>query len=179
MMNKLAHMSAAERRQMIDDFLAEVFEGIQPSPARAQRWAGAPNLPDDPSPEQIDAWVELAELVRDRDFRRRTRQVTEYGTQLQANGLEDLAGWATQHAVAALLRGCPPDSAEAAKVVNRILEPYGWSTRREELLAGLQMLSDPRMERYWQLTAIINGLPPFPTHAPAFEWLIAALRAHE
>jgi len=179
MMNKLAHMSAAERRQMIDDFLAEVFEGIQPSPARAQRWAGAPNLPDDPSPEQIDAWVELAELVRDRDFRRRTRQVTEYGIQLQANGLEDLAGWATQHAVAALLRGCPPDSAEAAKVVNRILEPYGWSTRREELLAGLQMLSDPRMERYWQLTAIINGLPPFPTHAPAFEWLIAALRAHE
>ena len=179
MMNKLAHMSAAERRQMIDDFLAEVFEGIQPSPARAQRWAGAPNLPDDPSPEQIDAWVELAELVRDRDFRRRTRQVTEYGIQLQANGLEDLAGWATQHAVAALLRGCPPDSAEAAKVVNRILEPYGWSTRREELFAGLQMLSDPRMERYWQLTAIINGLPPFPTHAPAFEWLIAALRAHE
>ena len=179
MMNKLAHMSAAERRQMIDDFLAEVFEGIQPSPARAQRWAGAPNLPDDPSPEQIDAWVELAELVRDRDFRRRTRQVTEYGIQLQANGLEDLAGWATQHAVAALLRGCPPDSAEAAKVVNRILEPYGWSTRREELLAGLQMLSDPRMERYWQLTAIINGLPPFPTHAPAFEWLIAALRAHQ
>lgn len=64
-------------------------------------------------------------------------------------------------------------------MVNRILEPYGWSARREELLAGLEMLSDPRMERYWQLTAIINGLPPFPTYAPAFEWLIAALRAHE
>ena len=179
MMNRLAQMSAAERRQMIDDFLAEVFEGLEPSPARAQRWAAAPNLPDDPSPEQVDAWVELAELVSDRDFRRRTRQVTEYGIQLEANGLEDLAGWATQHAVAALLRGCPPDSAEAAKVVNRILEPYGWSSRREELLAALEMLSDPRMERYWQLTAIINGLPPFPTYAPAFEWLIAALRAHE
>src|SRR5271165_1534490 len=74
---------------------------------------------------------------------------------------------------------CPPDSAEAAKVVNRILEPYGWSDRREELLAGLQMLFEPRIERYWQLTAIINGLAPFPTYAPAFEWLIAALRAHE
>jgi len=179
MMNKLAHMSAAERRQLIDDFLAEVFEGLEPSPARAQRWAAAPNLPDHPSPEQVDAWVELAELVRDRDFRRRTRQVTEYGIQLESNGLEDLAGWATQNAVAALLRGCPPGSAEAAKVVNRILEPNGWSARREELLAGLEMLGDPRMERYWQLTAIINGLPPFPTYAPAFEWLIAALRAHQ
>ncbi len=179
MMNKLAEMSAAKRKQMIDDFLAEVFEGLDPSPARAQRWAAAPDLPDDPSPEQVDAWVELAGLVSDREFRRRARQVTEYGIQLQASGLEDLAGWATQHAVAALLRGCPPGSAEAAKVVNRILEPNGWNARREELLAGLEMLFDPRIERYWQLTAIINRLPPFPTYAPAFEWLIAALRAHE
>ena len=177
-MNKLAEMPAAERRQMIDDFLAEVFQGLDPSPARAQRWAAAPDLPDAPSPGQVDAWVELGGLVSDQDFRRRARRVTEYGIQLQSSGLEDLAGWATQHAVAALLRGCPPSSAEAAKVVNRILEPNGWDARREELLAGLEMLFDPQVERYWQLTAIINGLPPFPTYAPAFEWLIAALRAH-
>ena len=180
MMDKLARMTAPERRQMIDAFLAEVFQGLEPSPARAQRWAAAPDLPDNPSPEQVDAWVELAGLISDQDFRRRTRRVTEYGIRgLQANGLEDLAGWATQHAVAALLRGCPPGSAEAATVVNRILEPNGWCARREELLAGLEMLSDPKIERYWQLTAIINGLPPFPTYAPAFEWLTAALRAHE
>jgi DNA-binding transcriptional MerR regulator len=177
-MDKLATMSPAERRQMIDDFLAEVFQGLEPSPASAQRWAGAPNLPDDPSPEQVDAWVELAGLVSDRDFRRRTRQVAEFGIQLQArDGLEDLVDWATQHAVAALLRGCPPDSAEATTVVNRILEPNGWDARREELLAGLERVSEPRIERYWQLTAIINGLPPFPTSAPALEWLIVALRA--
>jgi DNA-binding transcriptional MerR regulator len=68
MLNKLARMSVAERRQMIEDFLAEVFEGLEPSPAGAARWAAAPNLPD--------AWVELAELVSDPDFRRRVRQVT-------------------------------------------------------------------------------------------------------
>jgi DNA-binding transcriptional MerR regulator len=69
MMNKLAQMPAAERRQMIEDFLAEVFQGLEPSPAHAQRWAAAWDLPDDPSPEQVDAWVELAGLVSDRDFR--------------------------------------------------------------------------------------------------------------
>jgi DNA-binding transcriptional MerR regulator len=179
MMDELARMLPPERRQMIEDFLAEVFEGLEPSPAHAQRWAAAWDLPDDPSPEQVDSWVELAGLVSDPDFRRRTRQLTEHGIQLQASGLEDLADWATQHAVAALLRGCPPGSAEAAAVVNRILEPNGWSARRGELIAGLEMLFDPRIERYWQLTAIINGLPPFPSYAPAFEWLIAALRAHE
>jgi hypothetical protein len=180
LMSKLAQMSVTERRQMIDDFLAEVFQGLEPSPAGAARWAGAPNLPDDPSPEQVDAWVELAELVGDPDFRQRVRQVTDYGIQMQAgDGLEDLADWAQENAVAAVLRGCPPDSAEAAQVVNRILEPFGGRLRREELLAGLEVVTDSRIDRYWQLTATINGWPPFPSHMPGSVWLLAALRARE
>jgi len=79
LMNKLARMSAAERQQMIDDFLADVFGGLHPSPARAARWNAAPNLPDDPSPEQVDAWVEIAELVSDPGFRQRIQQVLDLG----------------------------------------------------------------------------------------------------
>jgi hypothetical protein len=45
---------------------------------------------------------------------------------------------------------------------------------REQLEAG----TDARAERYWQLLGIINGWPPFQPHVPAFEWMIAALRAH-
>jgi hypothetical protein len=33
------------------------------------------------------------------------------------------------------------------------------------------------VERYWQLLAIINGQQPFPAAVPAFQWLLAALRA--
>jgi hypothetical protein len=44
-------------------------------------------------------------------------------------------------------------------------------------LARMSAASDPRIGRYWQLTAAINGSPPFPSYIPAFEWLIAALRA--
>jgi DNA-binding transcriptional MerR regulator len=117
LMSKLAQMSVAERRQMIDDFLAEVFEGADPSPAFAPRWNAAPNLPDDPSPEQVDAWVELAELVSDPDFRQRVRQVTDVSVRIEASdGLRDWLGWVHDNAVAAVLRGCPPDSAEAAQV---------------------------------------------------------------
>jgi hypothetical protein len=104
LMNKLARMSVAERRQMIDDFLAEVFEGIDA--ARAPRWGAAWNLPDDPSPEQVDAWVELAEQVSDPDFRQRMRQVMDIGRQIDArDGLQDWLGWAHENAVAAVLRG--------------------------------------------------------------------------
>src|SRR5271154_2429699 len=122
LMNKLARMSVAERRQMIDDFLAEVFEGIDA--ARAPRWGAAWNLPDDPSPEQVDAWVELAGQVSDPDFRQRIRQVQDMGRQTGArDGLQDWLGWAHEHAGAAGLRGCPPGSDGAGQGKNRILEP--------------------------------------------------------
>jgi DNA-binding transcriptional MerR regulator len=179
MTNKLARMSVAERRQMIDDFLAEVFEGLEPSPAGASRWAAAPNLPDDPSPEQVDAWVELAEMVGDRDFRERIRQVTRYGMKLQGNdGLQEWVGWVQENAVAAVLRGCPPDSAEAAQVVDRMMTSAPDGQDHAGLLAGLEAYTDPRIERYWQLTAVINGWPPFQSFMSALEWLLAALRAH-
>jgi DNA-binding transcriptional MerR regulator len=181
LMSKLARMSVAERRQMIDDFLAEAFEGLEPSPALARRWNAAPNLPDDPSPEQVDAWVEIAELVSAPDFRQRIRQMGGIGTRLSASeGLHDWLGWAQENAVAAVLRQCPPDSAEAAGIVEQILEPAVGNhlISREELIAGLEVFTDPRIERYWQLTATINGWPPFPSHMPASTWLLAALRAH-
>ncbi|MGH3211944.1 MAG: MerR family transcriptional regulator [Trebonia sp.] len=179
MVNKLAQMSAAERRQMIDDFLAEVFEGLKPSPAGWPTWAAAPNLPDDPSPGQVDAWIELAELVSDRDFRQRIRQLAVHRMQLQnGDGLLDW-GRADEDCAAAVLRGVAPDSAEAAQVVARIPGPAGARGRRAELLTRLELLSDPRIERYWQLTAAINGWPPFPSRMPARRWLAAALRAHQ
>jgi DNA-binding transcriptional MerR regulator len=180
MMNRLARMSVAERRRMIDDFLAEVFDGLEPSPASAARWAGAPNLPDDPSPEQVDAWVELAELVGDRDFRQRIRQVTDYGMRLQTNDqLEGWLEWVKEQAVGAVLRECPPDSAEAAQVLDRINEVAPDGQDLAGLLAGLEAFTDPRIERYWELTATINGWPPFPSLRRPHEWLLAALRAHQ
>jgi DNA-binding transcriptional MerR regulator len=84
MINKLARLSAAERRQIIDDFTAEVFAGLDPSPARSARWSAAPDLPDDPSAEQVEAWVDLAELVADRAFREQVRQVGGIGIQVQS-----------------------------------------------------------------------------------------------
>ena len=126
LMNKLARMSVAERRQMIDDFLADVFGGLDPSPARAPRWGAAWNLPDDPSPEQVDAWVEIAELVSDPGFRQRIRQVPGLSAQAggdrtrqadaggdhaepvgvdSRDGLRDWLDWARENAVAGVPAG--------------------------------------------------------------------------
>jgi DNA-binding transcriptional MerR regulator len=179
MMNKLARLSAAERRQIIDDFTSEVFQGLDPSPAGAARWAAAASLPDDPSAEQIEAWVELAELASSPDFRQRIRQITDIGIRYQAgHGLVDV-GRAQEEAEAARNRGVPPDSAAAAQVINRILAGTAGSQDRAELLAQLEAFTDPRIERYWQLTAVISGRGAFTSPIPALGWLAAALRVQQ
>jgi hypothetical protein len=45
------------------------------------------------------------------------------------------------------------------------------------MLEQLETFTDARVERYWQLLAIIAGRPPQPSVVPCFEWLIAALRS--
>lgn len=183
MMNALARLSAAERRQIIDDFTAEVFAGLDPSPARFARWAAGPDLPEDPSPEQVEAWIELAGLASGPDFRQRVRQTAEIGIAIQAGRwlLDDSqAQQAQQAAGEALRRGIEPGSAEGARVLEAILAGTAGSRQRGTLLAQLETGTDPRVERYWQLTAVITGREPFSSQAPAWEWLAAALRAqHE
>jgi hypothetical protein len=59
-----------------------------------------------------------------------------------------------------------------------VLDQLVPSAERSRVLAQLETFTDARVERYWQLLAILNGQPPFPPAVPTFEWLIAALRAN-
>jgi DNA-binding transcriptional MerR regulator len=71
LMNKLAKLSAQERKQIIDDFVTEVFHGLEPDPGIAARLRQAtPELPDNPSPEQIGAgwnWSAWSRIPRSAD----------------------------------------------------------------------------------------------------------------
>ena len=130
-MNKLARLSAQERKQIIDGFTREVFAGLEPDPGlTAHMRRAAPDLPDDPSPEQVDAWVELAELVQDRGFRRRIRIMAEQGAQARAATsvtdeeqarTPDFVARLIEHAGAAAGRGVAPGSGEGRAVLDRIL----------------------------------------------------------
>jgi hypothetical protein len=57
---------------------------------------------------------------------------------------------AREYAAAAALRESPPDSAEAAQVVSRLLEPVPGEdpVDRGELIAVLEAATDPRIDRY-------------------------------
>ncbi|MEV5497312.1 MerR family transcriptional regulator [Nonomuraea fuscirosea] len=79
LMHELAKLSEAERRRLVGDFLAAAFGDLTGDPAFAGVMTSmTPELPDDPDPEQVEAWVELAELSRDPDFRASIRRIAEH-----------------------------------------------------------------------------------------------------
>jgi hypothetical protein len=132
-MHKLAKLSARERQQIIDDFVDGVFAGAdQDGPAtgiaRGMRRLPA-ELPDDPAPEQVSAWVELAELVADDDFRQRARSMVLAGQQAAPDGAAT-GGEAqpdyrtfTERISQATAAGVAPDSTEGQALLDSIVLP--------------------------------------------------------
>jgi DNA-binding transcriptional MerR regulator len=185
LMKDLASMTDAERAAMIDNFWDEVTAGFDINPEfDAGMRSAKPILPDDPSPEQLAAWVELAELVQDKDFRARIRAMSESHAAARAEGAsmdapdeamkEQFFGWSSR-AAAALAAGEAPSSTTGQALASEVAAALGMSAGKaaDQLASG----TDARAERYWQLMAVINNCPPVPTQVPAAEWLVAALRA--
>ncbi|WP_422774131.1 MerR family transcriptional regulator [Plantactinospora sp. WMMC1484] len=182
-MNKLARLSAAERQRMIDDFVERTFAGIDPYEpgariAEAMRQMPA-KLPDDPSPAQVDAWLELAELVYDPDFGQRVREMAAAGARSagQAGPPPYDPQVVLAQAGAAVADGITPDSAEGRAILDRIVDPEMSADERVRLADQVETFTDARVERYWQLLGVLNDRPPFPPQVPTFEWFLAALRA--
>jgi DNA-binding transcriptional MerR regulator len=193
LMHKLAKLSDAERRRIVHEFIDDAVDGLDVNPDFVAMMRSAmPELPDDPSPEQVDAWVELAELVQDRDFKASVRRMAEHQAAERAAG--EASGSGLHHELtnqlrarieAALGAGIDPASQQTrpvvADLVARYAETFGKADTldyRSQLLIRLQTANDPRVERYWQLLATINAWPIPPTLAPVFEWFVQALQHH-
>ncbi len=192
LMNKLASMSDEERKRLLDEFWEETVEGLDLDPQFYERMRSAkPELPDDPAPEQLEAWIEFAELVQDEEFRASIRRMSEWHSKLRAENKADFGAeqqqlWTAWSAKAgeALEAGLAPDSAEGRELAETIFtlsargknDPADPAWRRE-LTHGMAISSDPQAERYWYLLGKMNGWPAFPSQMPQAQWIIAAMRA--
>lgn len=181
LMNRLARLSAAEREQIIDEFKEEVFVGLDVEPHLRDRLRTfSVELPDDPTPEQVDAWVELAELVRDPGFRDRLRTWMKLNTPVPGQAPPPGASiwWARQvtQAVAEVRkRGAAPEGPEAAEM---LAELFG-DADRAAVLRSLEAGIEARAERYRRLVARVRGQESSPDATEELTWLARALRASD
>jgi DNA-binding transcriptional MerR regulator len=188
LMHKLARLSEDERQHLIGDFLDAVFGdlGAEP-PFDGVRRSMTPELPDDPEAEQVQAWAELAELSKDRDFRVSMRRMArdEAAERGQGNGpvlRRGLVAVVRDKVGPALADSIEPTSPQAAPFVAALTLYYAHilgrpddAGLRRQLLARLEAVNDPRRERYLTLLAVINGWPTMESLSPVLDWSIRAL----
>lgn len=190
LMHKLAKLSEAERNRLLNDFIDECFGGLDANPHMVAMLRSAmPELPDEPTPRQVEAWVELAELSQNPDFRASVRRMAEYQAAERAAGDDtglhhEVTDTVRTRVTQAITEGVEPTSAAADTIVTKLASEYAKvfgraddSELRHWLLHRLEIANDPEVERYWQLLSEINGWPIPDSMAPVFEWFIEAVQA--
>ncbi|MFJ9815278.1 MerR family transcriptional regulator [Streptomyces sp. NPDC101151] len=187
LMHRLATLSRAERHRLVSDFVDDAFRDLDDNPEFVALMRSAlPELPDDPAPEQVEAWVELAELCQTADLRIALRRTAEDQAQKPSpqgvSALHDALDQAMRERIEeAVSAGILPAFAEDASRAETLGGLYGHAFERADdgdlrrwLLARLQATTDPHAERYWHLLATINGWPASPTLAPVHTWFTTA-----
>ncbi|MEU6973442.1 MerR family transcriptional regulator [Kitasatospora aureofaciens] len=189
LVHRLTQLSGEERRRLIDDFMDGTFGTVEADPAMAAMVrAATPDLPDDPSSEQVAAWVELAELVGDEDFRARIRrtamcQASGRTLEIESEVGEELMEFTRQKVAEALESGIDPLSDRVAPVIDDLVHRFAEvfartpdTEFRDWMAQQFEEAHDPRVDRYWRLVWIVNGWQVVPNLIPVYSWLIQALR---
>ncbi|WP_033355031.1 MerR family transcriptional regulator [Kitasatospora aureofaciens] len=189
LVHRLTQLSGEERRRLIDDFMDGTFGAVDADPTMAAMVrAATPDLPDDPSSEQVAAWVELAELVGDEDFRARIRRTAMCQAAGRTLGIESEAGeelmeFTRQKVSEALESGIDPLSDRVAPVIDDLVHRFAEvfartpdTEFRDWMARQFEEAHDPRVDRYWRLVWIVNGWQVVPNLIPVYSWLIQALR---
>ena len=144
-MHRLATLSEEERNRILTAFYDEEFGGLDIEPEFGQRMRSVtPDLPEDPTPEQVEVSVELAELVQEPGFRRRVREMSEGHSAARAAGdpveVPSEKGFepvVAERAGAALAAGVGPRSPDAADALTAIVDALrGESPDTAELRAS-------------------------------------------
>ena len=201
LMNRLARLDAEGRKRILDEFVDRVYAGIEDDHNMVEAFTkmmrdAFPELPQEPTERQVEAWVDLVELVQDEDVIARSREMAVYSTAKRAK-LSEEQWLADQQAFGEILApraleayqaGIAPNSAEGAARATEMFE--AWCTKRgkpadEQLRTlvtdSLTTMNDKRVNRFWQLVGIVGDQPQLATQiAPLYEsmqWLIEALRA--
>jgi DNA-binding transcriptional MerR regulator len=170
--SSMLELSHAERQAIISKFVDSITKGVKFNP----KWKTAvvdlcaPKLPEDASPEQIDAWLEITSLLKDDRLKKALRaQAIDTGRSMNFLRVRDEPdAYAARHS-ALMLRvgnaideGARPQTEAGQKLADEYIEFIAWNR-------GLSDTPDFRsyiwnmwenvgvIARLWELANILNG----------------------
>jgi len=182
-------LSRAERRSVVERFYEQVSEDtrIDPEWMRQKIESSVPELPDEPTPEQCDAWIELASILSDPGFvatmRSNVKGVWDTDA-FDANAYERATQGLTLKAGQAISEGHQPTSEAAKALARELMETSARLMGREpnrdfrKWLHDQYAQHDPRASRYWELVAIMKGQSPNSSPNREWAWIAAAMKHH-
>lgn len=181
--SEMSTVSNAERVDILQRFLDRVVSGGKVE-TKWKEWMlemSRPDLPDNPTDEQIDAWIELSALLADPSFVDKMRRNAEDSVvKLKGDVLRETWETVLARSKDAMSRGVEPSSVEAQSVAGDYLE--GWAraqgaeldTENLRRMGRKTLEHKPNMQRYWELVHILKG-QPLPRSDEAFSWLDQAV----
>ncbi|ACU36923.1 transcriptional regulator, MerR family [Actinosynnema mirum DSM 43827] len=173
LLHDLVNMSDDARDRLLDDFWTEVTGGLPIHPGYQEHLRRTrPVLPEEPTAEQLQAWIALADMVGDAEFRASVRHFYRQAfatprsdeltsPQMVARSEEhsaiSLEAWKAERA------GTTPESPEARELAERLLRSTGLMSAEmtgqsmdEEQWADLRgLLSEP--EANPEVTRFVEG----------------------
>jgi len=164
----MLNLSQAERRDVIARFFDKVTDNLTVDPAWKD-WMvdmSAPDLPDEPTAEQIDAWIELQGMLNDQSFLQLMRENAKgvHSPVMNKEIFEEIQKDLLQRAGDAMAKGIEPTSDVGRVIGEDFLK--GWARAH-----GVEADADfyarmkrkyveykPVSDRYWRLVRILGGM---------------------
>ncbi len=184
----VTQLTNEERKGVIERFYQRITDGIPEDSPWRQKLASAskPQLPDNPTPEQLDAWIELSELLRDESFVERQRSSAREAAENKLDMLKLRTAniEAASAAAAARAQGASPGSEAGRAVVEGFVAGIANAAGKpvdEPLRRGMYeryLAYDPRHSRYWELVAIMTGNAPTPGTVADWNFIAEAVKIH-
>ena len=110
----MINLSQAERAAAIERFFDRVVDdgGVDPNLKPWMLKMNTPDLPDDPTAEQVDAWIELSKLMNDPTFINQMRDNAKdsTGTSMDLVAFKAMEGVLLANARDAISQGIDPAS---------------------------------------------------------------------
>lgn len=183
-LSMVTKLSNEERRAVIERFYAKVMDGhpIAHEWVRNMIEASVPDLPEDATAAQLDAWIELATMLDDPSFVASVRaQANDFWSKdVDLGALQRLQGEFARIATDARGRGVEPPSDEAHALVQGLIGKLAAISGEEPsaITARMRAQYDRRAERYWELVAIMKGQERPSEQLADWKWLGEAMRHH-